>query len=560
MVSEMVWKSLHRKSAPLAMVLSVGAFSCALAVAQNNIVRGVVKNASGEPVAGAFVKVRSADARLTYMVVSQDGGRYYTPSILPGKYTVQSFGGGYQSTVEGPLEVSAGQGASAELVLGTPQKVYPPVKKYTDTELRAMLPEGEGKKLLLSHCVVCHTPENYVGRRQNHDGWEKSVDAMRFYLQSNPERRAEFKARTGIDAQPLTDQEKAVIVDYLAANFPPDKPPLYGPPPNDPNRHLPRTFLKGAVTKYVATELNIGNGVQAGAFVLDEQGTVWISEKTSGILGRLDPKTFSYTRIFTPPGNNIKDAFSTVGIDPKGQIWFTSSDGPHSQWFQYDPKSQKVVNSYDVPVASIPGGDILFNTLVFPSNGTVWATSTAKHRLVKLDPATRKVTEFPVRIGQHPFGMTIGGDQMIWFSGDEDNLIVKADPASGQMTPYKLPTPNTRPRRIATDADGNLWANTLHDGRLVKVEYRTGKITEYPVPTHDQGQGIEIDKRRNLIWFGEYGAIQIGRFDPASSQFVEFPLTNADAQPWIIRLDPGNPNRVWWNSRIGVIGYVELIQ
>ncbi len=47
--------------------------------AQSAGVSGVVKNAAGEPVAGALVKVRSEELGLGFMVVSQERGRYRRP-------------------------------------------------------------------------------------------------------------------------------------------------------------------------------------------------------------------------------------------------------------------------------------------------------------------------------------------------------------------------------------------------------------------------------------------------------------------------------------------------
>jgi len=548
-----------RRTAILIAALAIVAVTGSTAEPTTSNVTGVVKNASGQPVAGAFVKVASADSgRLTYMVVSQDKGRYSSPSLPPGKYMVQGFGGGYQSASAAPVEVASGQPGKMDLDLSVPQKTYPPPKKFTDEEYVKLMPEGEGKKILLTKCVICHSPGNYVARRATRDRWEASVDSMRLYLEENPERRAEYNARTGLNVVPLTDHERDVIVDYVSKNFGPDTPPIIEPPPADPNRHLPRTFLKGAETKYFAMELSLGDSIQAGNYVVDPQGIIWVCEKTTGILGRLDPKTLAYTRVVTPSGKPNKDIFGAVALDPKGNVWFTSLDGPHSQWIEYDPKTQKVINTYDVPIAPIPGGDIFYNTLRFPADGSVWATSTAKQRMVKLDPNTRKVTEYPVRMGQHPFGLTVGGDGMVWFSGDEDNTIVRVDTATGKFTAYPLPTPKSRPRRIVADADGNLWANTLSEGKLVKVDYRTGNITEYTPPTKGAGQGVDVDKKRNVIWYGEYENIRIGRFDPRTNTFAEYPLTSTNEQPWIIQLDPSNTNRVWWNSRNGKLGYIQL--
>ena len=67
-----------------------------------------------------------------------------------------------------------------------------------------------------------------------------------------------------------------------------------------------------------------------------------------------------------------------------------------------------------------------------------------------------------------------------------------------------------------------------------------------------------MDTKGNLVWFSEYGAVKIGRFDPRTNTFAEFPLPSTDVQPWMVQVDPTNPNRVWWNSRLGRFGYVEL--
>ena len=72
------------------------------------IVEGVVKNASGQPLSGAYVKLHDAEMRLTFMVISQAQGRYSAKNLPPGKYVVQGIGNGFQSAPM-PVEVSAEQ-------------------------------------------------------------------------------------------------------------------------------------------------------------------------------------------------------------------------------------------------------------------------------------------------------------------------------------------------------------------------------------------------------------------------------------------------------------------
>src|SRR5256885_16983165 len=60
-------------------------------------VQGVVKSASGQALSGAYVKLTNPEKRLTFMLVTQDQGRYTMNNLPPGNYTVQGIGKGFQS-------------------------------------------------------------------------------------------------------------------------------------------------------------------------------------------------------------------------------------------------------------------------------------------------------------------------------------------------------------------------------------------------------------------------------------------------------------------------------
>ena len=79
--------------------------------------QGVVKSASGAPVAGAFVKLQNAERRLTFMVVSQAQGRYTVKNLPAGKYVVQGIGGEMQSPLSAPVDVADGRAASVDVSL-----------------------------------------------------------------------------------------------------------------------------------------------------------------------------------------------------------------------------------------------------------------------------------------------------------------------------------------------------------------------------------------------------------------------------------------------------------
>ena len=75
--------------------------------------------------------------------------------------------------------------------------------------LSAQLPEGTGREETERLCKGCHDVARSVSKRQDRDGWQVTLNKM---------------AALGMKA---TDQELAVILDYLAKHFPADEtPPL----------------------------------------------------------------------------------------------------------------------------------------------------------------------------------------------------------------------------------------------------------------------------------------------------------------------------------------------
>jgi len=194
-------------------------------------------------------------------------------------------------------------------------------------------------------------------------------------------------------------------------------------------------------------------------------------------------------------------------------------------------------------------------------NGQVWATGKTSDRIIRLDPNTRRTTHYPLPRVSVPFGLAIGSDNMIWYAGQVGNTIVRLDPGTSQLTPHSVPTLRSGLRGLATDGNGNLWAAALESGKLVNVD-RTGKVMEYALPTEDPGPfAVDVDTKRNLVWFSEIFSDRIARFDPSTNTFAEFPHPFADSDVRRIEIDPTNPNRIWWASARGnMIGYIEVME
>jgi uncharacterized surface anchored protein len=76
-----------------AAVALVAAVSCpGAASAQGTVgtLTGVITDAAGSAVAGAFVQMRNAERRLNFMVTTQEQGKYSIERLPAGKYVVQA--------------------------------------------------------------------------------------------------------------------------------------------------------------------------------------------------------------------------------------------------------------------------------------------------------------------------------------------------------------------------------------------------------------------------------------------------------------------------------------
>jgi streptogramin lyase len=531
-------------------------------IAQTTGVTGVIKDAAGHAVAGALVKVRSEPLGLAFMVVSREQGQYSTPNLPRGSYTVQAFGADAQGSSTSPIEIVGGKPRTIDIVLSGPLHVPARQERLNDDDYTKLLPEGPAKRVVAGKCAFCHSLLDVVSARKTPAKWKETYERMYDDL---------YGMRKPIVAQSNEDQEDTLVLDYLSKNFGPNSPQdpqvvsqwlLQPGGPSHPNRNLPGVLLTGASAKYVSMEFSLASGSMPSGVAVDSHGIAWVTERTSGMLGRFDPNSLTYTRTPSPAGKGPEFRLDAVAVDPQDRIWFVD-DGPNARILQFDPKSREF-NTYAMPGYRFPVPDegwARIGSLRF-LNGSVWATGITSQRILRLDPDTRRFLSYSVPRGAAPNGLAVGGDDMPWYAARIANVVVKLEPNTGKQTRHDSPTLRSGLQGLAADGDGNLWAAATESGKLVKVDYRTGAVTEYAPPTDDSGPySIDVDKNRNLIWFSEIYADKIGRFDPARNVFVEFPHPLADSDVRRIEIDRSHPNRVWWASAHGdKVGYIEVTE
>jgi mono/diheme cytochrome c family protein len=295
----------------------------AQAVPNAGTIEGVVKNAAGQPVTGAYVKLKNTDGRLTFLVASQAGGKFTAGDLPPGQYTIQGIGGGFTSAVSQPLTLDANKTAkAADISLANKQGpvlagAWPgrlPEEEHAKVSLT--LPAGAGKALVEEKCTACHTDNRIVVKRSDANDWAFTIRRMRINL-----------AAAGMPD--LSEQDASTITKYLADNF----KPLAG---HDENARFPRTLAAGDATKFRVVTYNLPRPYsEPHDIAVDPTGVAWAAER-AGMLIRFDPKNLEFTERPIPAGIAAPDRqrLGNPQIDAKGILW--TADGPNNRWLSYD--------------------------------------------------------------------------------------------------------------------------------------------------------------------------------------------------------------------------------
>jgi virginiamycin B lyase len=536
---------------------------CSQAQERAGTLQGVIKDAKGAPVVGAYVKLKNSQNRLTFLVVSQAQGRYSVAILPAGQYIAQAIGGDFQSELSAPVEVAPGKPADIDLSLTHTRAPQLPgawpgrlpgevVGEGGDGSAQpAPLPDGAGKAIVEAKCVTCHEAQRITRVQANRDRWQTILRNMAVYAQGSTV------------AKPLSDDESKVVLDYAMANF--AGVGGAGRPTPDPNSRLPRTLAQGDAAKYIAVEYELPNNkAEPHEIAVDLQGNAWVTQRVGGKLGRFDAKTFAYTDVAPPAGASPTNRLNAITRAPDGKLWFIDG-GPNRRWLNVDPQTNEF-EIYELP--KLKSGSASGNTMRVHPNGTVWLNSIAANQVIGLDPKSREFKLYDVPAGvkrgrtANPYGMAISGDGKIWFIENAVNQMGRLDPATGKIDEYEIFIKNPVARKGGMDSAGNVWVGLHGAGKLMKIDYKTTKMTVYSPPTEDSGPySIQGDPKSQLVWFSEQHIDRIARFDPKTENFTEFALANAESDPRRIEVDPTNPNRIWWSGNLsGRMGYVELLK
>jgi virginiamycin B lyase len=347
------------------------------------------------------------------------------------------------------------------------------------------LPEGAGKVLVQQTCTSCHDLRRVVNSNYQPQEWRNVVDMM-------------IAAGT-----PLTQEQAAVVRDYLIASF--------------PGRPKPKAETLAGPVQVTFQEWTVPTpGSRPHDPLATADGAVWYTGQMADKLGRLDPASGVIREYPLPKGSGPHGLVE----DRAGNIWYTANFG--AAIGKLDPKSGATVQ-YPMPDPQARDP----HTPLFGKDGILWFTLQNANMIGRFDPATGdiKLVAMPSPRSQ-PYGMVFDSRGMLFFDEFGANRIGRLDPATLQISEYTLPDPNSRPRRIAITSDDVIWYGDYAQGRLGRLDPTTGKVMEFPSPGGPRSQPYGITVIDDVVWYSESGVQPntLVRFDPKTQGFQSWAI------------------------------------
>ena len=260
---------------------------------------------------------------------------------------------------------------------------------------------------------------------------------------------------------------------------------------------------------------------------------VWYTAQGAGSLGLLDLATGEVERVPLGEGS----APHGVVVGPDGAAWVT--DSGLNAIIRVDARTREVRTW---PLET-PGANL--NTGTFDRDGVFWFTGQGGV-VGRVDPGAERATAetIPAPRGRGPYGITATPAGEVYFVSLAGSYLGRIEVRGDgfAVTEIEPPTPEQGARRVWSDSAGVLWVSEWNAGQLGRYDPQTESWLEWPLPGDaPQAYAVYVDERDD-VWLSDFGANALVRFDPDTEAFAVLPLPDSDAA---VRQIHGRPGEVW---------------
>ncbi len=521
-------------AAPVAPVLAQAALT------------GIVSSADEGPMEGVVVSARGEGSTRTVSVVTDANGRFaFRATHLDlGHYALSIRAVGYELPGPAAGDVTVGKVAVADLKLVRTKDLS---VQLTNAEWLLSMPGSDAQKKALLNCTGCHTLERIVKSRHTPDEFMAVFDRMQRYFAGTMPGYPQLLP-PGV-VRELSNEARAVAEYLSTVNLSKSETIPFA------LKTLPRP--KGRATRVVVTEYDLPRKqIQPHDVLLDGDGIAWFSQFGEALLGRLDPKTGAYREFALPVSKpDYPKGSLDLEIDRDGYIW--AGMMYQASVAKFDRKSEKV-ELFAIPAEWQKGASV--SQQVTATNrhvdGKIWVKNQEGNQILRLEPDTGKWENLgafkdPVS-GRNIAYYGIPSDQQnnLYLLDISAGLIGKLDARSKQITVYRTPIPNSRPRRGRVDADNNLWFGEYAGNAIGMFDSREERIKEWVLSPWSNPYDVVRDKNGEA-WTGSMSNDRVARLDPKSGTFVEYLLPRYTNIRRVFVDDKTSPVTFWVGNNHG---------
>jgi virginiamycin B lyase len=531
---------------------------------------GVVSSQQEGLMEGVVVSARRDGANFTVSVVSDMKGKYSFPQthLEPGKYALTIRAVGYDLNGPGSVTIAERKTSNADLKL---EKTKDLASQLSSLEWAMSVPGTTEQKDKVIYqtvsCAYCHAWERVVKSNHTADEFVDLITRMQKYYTDGSAVSRDNRGRGQIgppeqvaaaEQNPMWGREpfgvpKKELAEYLATVN------LSGGKTTWPYelKTLPRP--KGKATRVIITQYDMPRpDTVAHDLDLDSAGTVWYTDESRMLFGKMNPKTGAFTEYALPPvpPGDLPGA-RDIQVDRDDNIWFPRRIANAAIVLtKFNPKTEEVSTIEGVGtqfMALGPEGKIWAGwTRINPKTIKVEATyGWEKSPNIPPGPHRQYVDLTVVNSKGNPYAPDIGG-----------SYIIGIDAKTGEAKFWKVPTPRASPRRGRMDAQDRFWFAEYTGDKVGMFDTRTEKFQEWPMlRKYTTPYAVSAPDRNGYVYATSNTSERLMRLDPKTGEIVEYQMpTEFDSKK--ITYDPTTSRLTLWmvNTRTARMMKVEPLE
>ena len=260
-------------------------------------------------------------------------------------------------------------------------------------------------------------------------------------------------------------------------------------------------------------------------------GSIWFTLDFSDAIGVL--REGKMQRL--PKG---KDNVEPIGlaVDANGAAWYT--DPPSIEISRIVPSGQIASYPLGTPIARL-------GRLAVAPDGAVWFAESTSYSITRLkDGVLKRNVIKSIRGG--PYGVAVDAQGTVWGTLQSGNALVRISGAD-EMTEFEIPTHGASPSDVAVDSKGRVWFLEFRANKIGRFE--DGKFYEIDVPGSAGLTGLAIAPDGS-VWFGMLREHSLGRL--RDGKITTYALPRPNARPYSIAIDASG--NVWYADITGYVG------